>query len=298
LRLKAVGVRGPKAAPFAVRSSPMLLTFQTLLREAGVELRDVRLLRHTKKSGRSGMSPFHAWYQDRDRFEAYQSTQPLRERPFYDVPYWASFVGAPNKSTLFVGLYGIEGYEAGAKSFTCPLSGVTVPGGSYDRYRATSLLEFERFEGRLFVDWGPGTRRWSQHADRNPKPVIEIRQHDREPPYPGHSGLVRQLSEIEGLPLSWRAILANARGVYLLTCPRTREQYVGGAYSGGGFLARWEQHARMEGDARAFRSRDPEDYRVSILEVAGSLTTDDDVHAMEQRWKEKLQSREMGLNRN
>jgi hypothetical protein len=54
----------------------------------------------------------------------------------------------------------------------------------------------------------------------------------------------------------------------------------------------------MEGDAMAFLSRDPADYRVSILEVAGSLITDDEIHAMEQRWKEKLQSREMGLNRN
>ena len=90
----------------------------------------------------------------------------------------------------------------------------------------------------------------------------------------------------------------SSSGVYLLTCPRTKEQYVGGAYSGGGFITRWGQHARMEGDAKAFRSRDPADYRVSILEVAGSLTTDDEIHAMEQRWKEKLQSREMGLNRN
>ena len=63
-------------------------------------------------------------------------------------------------------------------------------------------------------------------------------------------------------------------------------------------MSRWLIHASMSGNAIPFRSREPEDYRVSILEVAGSLATDDDIIRMEQRWKEKLQSRKMGLNRN
>jgi hypothetical protein len=47
-----------------------------------------------------------------------------------------------------------------------------------------------------------------------------------------------------------------------------------------------------------FRARQPEDYRVSILEVAGSLTTDIEIAAMDVRWKHWLQSKEMGLNQN
>jgi hypothetical protein len=46
------------------------------------------------------------------------------------------------------------------------------------------------------------------------------------------------------------------------------------------------------------KSRDPSDYQVSILEVAGSAATVDEIIAMEGLWKQKLQSREMGLNRN
>ena len=48
----------------------------------------------------------------------------------------------------------------------------------------------------------------------------------------------------------------------------------------------------------ALKSRDPADYQVSILEVAGTAATTDDVIKMEVQWKSKLQSREMGLNRN
>lgn len=44
--------------------------------------------------------------------------------------------------------------------------------------------------------------------------------------------------------------------------------------------------------------RAPADYRVSILEVASSLITDQEVLEMELRWKAKLQRKEMGLNRN
>lgn len=45
-------------------------------------------------------------------------------------------------------------------------------------------------------------------------------------------------------------------------------------------------------------SRDPSDYQVTILEVAGSLDSDAEILALESRWKGKLQSRAMGLNAN
>ncbi len=40
------------------------------------------------------------------------------------------------------------------------------------------------------------------------------------------------------------------------------------------------------------------DYQVSILEIASSSLTLDEVIQMEARWKEKLLSRQFGLNRN
>ena len=46
------------------------------------------------------------------------------------------------------------------------------------------------------------------------------------------------------------------------------------------------------------KSRDPTDYQVSILEVVGSAATTQDVIDIEVLWKRKLQSREMGLNKN
>ena len=48
----------------------------------------------------------------------------------------------------------------------------------------------------------------------------------------------------------------------------------------------------------ALKSKDPSDYQVSILEVAGTSATTEDILHMEVLWKKKLQSMEMGLNRN
>lgn len=272
--------------------------FNTLLAGHGIEAKEVRLLRHAKRQGATGPSPLRAWREDRPRFEAYQATQPSKDRKFYDATYWASFVAYPNNETLFVGLYRVSTGALFVPQFDCALTGRVVPAGSVDRWTTEPDQHFSEYEGKLFIAWGGSARSWGQRAERQNKPIIELRRDENEEPYPGHSAFIRQLSEIEALPVSWAAILNNSKGVYLLTCPLTKEQYVGGAFSNGGFFVRWMQHAARSGDAIAFRSRPTSDYRVSILEVAGSLATDADIAVMEQRWKAKLQSREMGLNRN
>lgn len=276
----------------------MLLTFQNLLIEAGIPPVDARLLRHAKGSGTPGMHPYVAWRDHRNLFDEYQVRQVAGSRRFFSAPYWAAFLATPSRETMFVGLYRVEIAEAASAANTCPLTGRQNAEGFTDCYTLLKVDEFQPFEGKLFVQWGEGALAWKQYADRNIKPIVELRKDNVEEPYPGHSAFFSQLSQVEAFPAGWRAVLSTVRGVYLLSCPRTKEQYVGGAFADGGFLSRWTQHAAMSGDAIAFRSRDPEDYRVSILEVAGSLATDDDIFRMEQRWKEKLQSREMGLNRN
>jgi hypothetical protein len=276
----------------------MPLNFNLLLQSEGIDPTDVRLLRHAKRQADPGMSPYQAWREDRPMFERYQSTQPTKDRRYFDAPFWASFVATPYRGTLFVGVYAVELADERVPEFVCPLTARVVPADSIDRYATSPIDSLTGYAGKLLIEWGAGTRSWGQYADRRDKVILELRRDEAEPPYPGHPAFLCQLSQVEALPAGWRAVLTNARGIYLLTCPRTREQYVGAAFARGGFLARWTQHALMSGDAIAFRSRNPEDYRVSILEVAGSLTTDDDIVRMEVRWKEKLQSREMGLNRN
>jgi len=98
---------------------------------------------------------------------------------------------------------------------------------------------------------------------------------------------------------AWIEVLRATKGVYLLTCPKTKEQYVGSAIGETGFWNRWLTYSQTgHGNNVGLKSRDASDYQLSILEVAGTSSTDDEILRMEERWKRKLQSREMGLNRN
>ena len=78
-----------------------------------------------------------------------------------------------------------------------------------------------------------------QRADRQNKAIIELRPEFKEPEFPGFLHLIAPLSQVAAFPESWIEILKHATGVYLLTCPRTKEQYVGSAYGTEEICSRW-----------------------------------------------------------
>jgi hypothetical protein len=170
--------------------------------------------------------------------------------------------------------------------------------GRCDRYELTLEKALDDLIGRLLIAWGPGERSWIQRADRRDKPVIELRTAFKDPDFPGFLNFMKPLSELDTLPKGWLTALQSSRGIYLLTCPRTREQYVGSATGIHGFWGRWREYMKTgHGDNLGLKSRDPSDYQVSILEVAGTAASGEEIVLMEEHWKRKLQSKEMGLNR-
>jgi hypothetical protein len=248
------------------------------------------------------------WRDDVAAFQLYQSTQDPspRQRSRFRGRYWASFVAPPGGGTLFVGLYEarlIGSVPAGAiDPLTLREVGAEKGLGAYDQYDCRPMEELSDYVGRLFVHWGDSSsanRAWVQRADQQDKEIVELARVFREEEFPGFTKLIRPLSEIESMPLSWKAVLGSSRGVYLLACPKTREHYVGSAYGEDGFLGRWRAYvANFHGGNVGLREREPTDWQVSILEVAGSAATPDDILAMEASWKAKLHSRTIGLNRN
>lgn len=279
----------------------MGLTFNAILDAYGVNPQAVRLLRHqTVKYG--GRTPYTLWRDDHSGFLAYQAIQSAQNRSRLAGRYWASFVVTPAQSTLFVGLYEVERIGPCDPQIIDPLRRVpaTQKGArDLDLYRQTLVGVSMEDAGRVFVDWGAGTRSWVQIAANRPKPIVEVTRVFQEEVFPGYGRFIANLSSIEALPTGWLSALRAARGVYLLTCPRTKEQYVGSATGEDGFLGRWLGYARDgHGGNVGLKSREIADYQVSILEVSGSAVTYEDVIGAETLWKTKLQSREMGLNKN
>ena len=282
--------------------SVMTLHFNMLLAEQGINPRDVRLLRH-QHIERDGLTSYALWRDDPSEFERYQSAQLTSRRAHFASRYWAGFVVPPDSSTLFVGLYEIGGYSPVASDWVDPMQRKTAEqiGRELDVYAFRRLPEFDSLIGCLRIEWGEGKRSWSQRADgsKRSKRIVELTQAFREPDFPGFTSFIRNLANLPTAPASWIAALSATCGIYLLTCPKTKEQYVGAAYGAHGFWGRWQAYVSSgHGGNEGLKSRDPSDYQVSILEVAGSAATIEDIRVMEQLWKAKLRSRDMGLNRN
>jgi len=239
---------------------------------------------------------------DAEAFLLYQSIQSIQNRPRLAGRYWASFVVTPAQSTLFVGLFEVDRTGPCDPTTIDPLRLVPVSQDGtrdLDLYSQILVEATASLAGRLTIDWGAGTRSWVQRAENQAKPVLEIARAFQEEIFPGYARFLANLLAVEALPLGWLAALRASRGVYLLTCPRTREQYVGSATGEDGFLGRWLGYVGDgHGGNVGLKSRDASDYQVSILEVSGPTATVDEILGAEQLWKAKLQSREMGLNRN
>jgi hypothetical protein len=277
----------------------MPILFNSILSAAGIPVSETRLLRHKDTRAEKGRSPYELWRDDRPQFDIYQAGQSFGNANKLRGDYWASFIGTPARETIFVGLYRVRGVKILDRDLPKPHMEGIDPAGSCNFYDLKLDDRLSDFIGRLLIDWGDGYLSWIQRADLQDKRVVELRTEFKEPEFPGYLKFRKPLSELQALPVGWVSALKASRGVYLLTCPRTREQYVGSASGADGFWGRWLDYARTgHGDNIALQSRDPSDYQASILEVAGSQSSIEDLLRMEREWKDKLQSQEMGLNRN
>ena len=280
----------------------MPIYFNSLLLEAGIQPHEVRLLRHQDKSSSRGRTPYELWRQeDQSAFNVYQSVQnPNRRAELSQANIWASFVATPDGRTLFAGLYRSHWQGVNDVAIPHPHKEGSIEVGTSDVYDLQSEERLGDLRGKLFVEWGIGTRSWVQRADNQNKLVTELKTQFKEDDFPGYLNFIEPLSRIESsLPTTWVSSLKQVRGVYLLTCPNTKELYVGSATGSESFWGRWCQYvSNNHGGNVMLKSREFSDYQVSILEVAGSATSTEEILRMESRWKRKLQSREMGLNSN
>ena len=276
----------------------MPIMFNSLLKDAGLNLSDVRLLRHKDTKAARGRSLYELWRDHPSQFDLYQSMHGARKRAKLTAKYWTSFLGTPGKKTMFIGVYAVKNRRTLEQDIQKPHKDGFWKTGICDVYDLVLEDMLADLIGKLFIDWGSGERVWIQRPDRQNKPLVELRKEFKEPEFPGFLNFIKPLSEINVLPRSWITALQSSRGIYLFTCPRTKEQYVGSASGQEGFWGRWQGYVQSgDGGNKGLKSREPSDYQVSILEVAGSALERDDILRMEELWKVKLQSKAMGLNR-
>ncbi len=155
---------------------------------------------------------------------------------------------------------------------------------------------------RLVIEWGAATVAWVQSKD---KEVVEIKGKKSIGDFQSFSLVDLDFRDLQNLiqfpdtNLTWVKALSSVNGVYLIKDKVSGKLYVGSAYGEQGIYGRWSAYAQNgHGGNLELRDLDPTNFQFSILEIVPATTTADGVIDCENRWKEKLGTRQFGLNKN
>lgn len=162
---------------------------------------------------------------------------------------------------------------------------------------------------RLIIDWGRATVSWHQWAS-NDKVVLAIESNPKYA-FNGYENVVLRYDELKEivndkiLYENWHVALSAVHAIYLIVDAADGKQYVGSAYGAGGLLERWKcyvetGHGGNEGMKEVLSGNDKrkENYQFSILQILRKTITEDEVIRIENLYKNKLKSREFGMNKN
>ena len=154
----------------------MTIMLNTLLLEAGLQLSDVRLIRHKDNSSKKGRTPYDLWHNNHEKFELYQSVQKTRNRTKMNAPFWVVFVVNQSNETMFAGLYAVNNLGLLEKDMPTPNKDSVDKAGSCDSYELIPQDAMSDLIGRLFIDWGSSALAWVQYPERNNKTVTRLNQ--------------------------------------------------------------------------------------------------------------------------
>lgn len=270
----------------------MPLTLGPLLIDAGIDPAQALVIRHAfvTEPEESGLIGLHAGSTHAEIF-SYTSTQSSDTRRFPAMPprYWVVFIKEGGDQARLWSVVENRGEV------------------SRDEIRRTfDLVESEHMEdlrGRLVIGWR-SPRTWRMNAaTAAPYPVVGIA--DAEPiPFPGFDRLVLSHVQLQAVMrehryASWRTALASVVGIYLITDTRDGRHYVGKADGAESIRQRWTAYATNgHGGNVELRNLDPTTFRFSLLRVFDPSIPTRDIDAAESHFKDALDSRRHGLNRN
>ena len=279
-----------------------MITIHRILEIYGLNPKDVRLVRHGDKE-----IPIHNTFKDNiERLEVYQSYQlPNKFGPASAIAVFAPY----HKTTaLFIGLWDIEGCIANSKftkNVLLELEKYDLPKNWYNtscRYVLKRNADLDELSERLVIEWGKATVAWVQSKD---KAVVELKGIKSIGEFQSFDQIyldfhdLKNLVEFPDMNITWVKALSSVNGVYLIKDKLTGKLYVGSAYGEKGIYGRWVSYAKNgHGGNAELRGLEPSNFQFSILEIVSATTTAEGVILCENKWKEKLGTREFGLNKN
>lgn len=253
-----------------------------------------------------------------DVFNAYQQTQGKKienaMKAMTGKGFVASFIGHEPGKALFIGLFSIgssmpltrqqywkvpayiEMKSFGMKGFTKESSRASI------LWFDLSLTDFYApWKGKMIVGWPPPERSWWRRAHRNEIEIIAVLEDSAlDAEIPKWDEIMLTWDELGVLPMRWKSVLSQWRGIYYIHDSSDGKSYVGSAYGESNLLGRWLNYAaRGHGGNSLLRNRDPRNFRFSILQRVSPDMESRDIIRLEGSWKERLHTRAPeGLNEN
>jgi len=289
------------------------MEFNDLLGRDHIDLEGVLVFRHRPKEPK--LRAVLPWLVEEDHklFNAYQQTQgPIVEKAMQSAKHLAAFIGHEPGRALYVGLYKVgKTTQMSYRQFWSKpaivelntkygMIGMEDRKGSCLWFELTKTTFRANWRGKLTIHWPGKEISWWRWAARN---VFEIVSISEEPLFvqkmPPWDQLRLSWTELQVLPRSWRDELSRWRGIYFILDSKDGKGYVGAAYGAENILGRWLTYAKSgHGGNKKLKNRNPEGFQFSILQILPHNMADADVQHVEKTWKDRLHTREFGLNDN
>jgi hypothetical protein len=270
----------------------MTLTLGPILQSAGIDPNGAQVIRHAyvREHEDTGLQGIHADSTDQEilRYTSQQSAKP-GIFPLLPPPIWVVFVR--------------EGGDRARLWAVVENRGELSSDGSLRTFDLVVSEQMADLRNRLVIAWPAPRSWWLKGATATAYPVMEIA--DAEPvPFPGFDRLVLDYSQLQAVIrehrfASWRTALSSVVGIYLITDTLDGRQYVGKADGPESIRQRWSVYAANgHGGNVELRNIDPNSFRFSLLRVFDPATPTHLIDAAESHFKNALDTRRHGLNRN
>lgn len=270
----------------------MTLALGPLLVDAGIDPASAIVIRHAfvREHEDSGLRGIHADSTDAEII-SYTNNQSADPKRFPVVPprHWVVFVK--------------EGGDQARLWSVVENRGEISNDGVRRVFDVVQSDHMADLRNRLVVAWKSPRTWWMNGKTAATYPVVGIA--DAEPiPFPGFDRLILSHAQLQAVMrehryASWRTALSSVVGIYLITDTRDGRHYVGKADGAESIRQRWNAYATNgHGGNVELRGLDATSFQFSLLRVFDPATPMRDIDAAESHFKQALDSRRHGLNRN
>ena len=276
----------------AIRERKMLKLID-LIRSAGIELDTFKIHFASGKE----VSALERYIDG-----SFMKWQERQRRRCFGRKYVLSLIHLGGHRWLFAGLYKVRGINKGMWE--------KKPCYFYDMIEIDNL---EHLSGRAIIRFDKTFRYFYPNGEEySDKLIVAAIREQRMTigEFPGFNNILLSHTSLktivrESTP-SWKTVLSNVAGVYVITDRKNGKLYVGSAYGAGGIWDRWADYAKIghggNKELKRILRENGTDYaqnfQFSILEVCDLNSSNDYVLGRETHWKDVLLTRKSGLNKN